>query len=64
MVKNCFFLVFFWKNEKVKKLKNTLLLVEWKKRHVSGQLVVSVRMEKNVVGQVSLSYQSTLVKKT
>ena len=34
-----------------------------KKRRVSGQLVVSVRMEKNVVGQVSLSYQSTLVKK-
>ena len=63
MVKNCFFW-FFWKNEKVKKLKNTLLLVEWKKRHVSGQLVESDRMEKNDVCQVSLTYQTTLDKKT
>ena len=59
MVKNCFFW-FFWKNEKVKKLKNTLLLVEWKKtscvrsvgrisqdgkkRRRSGQFVVSVNI--------------------
>ena len=55
---------FFWKNEKVKKLEKTrYCLLNGKKRRVSGQLVVSVRMEKNVVGQVSLSYQSTLVKK-